>query len=150
MSFNYKPKVIIKNINAEKIYSKYEELIKKPDFNKFFNNFSEDIKLCQFCSSKIELGSIIYGIPVSIKETNAKLVVDVCGTYCSFKCTNDHFLIFDSETSRKKNIKFTDSGPLIKFLTYKFYKTYTIEENQEIDLDKHNIIFKYSLSNIVS
>jgi hypothetical protein len=150
MSFNYKPKVIVKNIEPDKLYVQYEKFTNDITYKKFFSNFSEDIKQCQYCSNKIELGNNIFGIPVSIREINSKTIVEVCGNYCSFKCVNDDFIISDSGTSRKKNIKFTDSGPMIKLLTYKFYKSYKIKEDQEIDLDKFNMEFKYSLTNIVS
>ena len=151
MSFNYKPKVIIKNIDIKKLYSNYNEYLNNPVYKKFLTPFSNEIHECNECKNIISFGDQIFGIPVAIKEEKSKLCVDICGTYCSFKCAYIDFNKMELYSSKKKNIKYIDSGPLFKYLFYKIYKSYDIEsQNSDINLYDLNIELKYSNPNIIS
>ena len=151
MSFNYKPKIIIKNIDLISLYNSYESFVKDPLYERFLIPFSEENTQCTYCNNILSLGEPIYGIPVSVKEINEKLNVEICGSYCSFLCSYKHFINMESQSSKKKNIKFADSGPLFKFLFYRLFKDYDIENHKEnIDLKDFNIELVHSSSNIIS
>lgn len=151
MSFNYKPKIFIKNLEVEDLYRKYENFMKDPEFKKFLKPFTSEDTFCHYCENSLKLNETVFGIPVAIKEMDDKLQVDVCGSYCSFICSYKHYIKLEADSSKRKNIKFTDSGPFFKFLAYRIFKDYNIENHTEkIDLDKVNIELKHCPSNIIS
>ena len=142
MSFNFKSKIIIKDINPIKMFYMYEHFVKDSKYQKFFKE--QENNECHYCKNindKLE-----FGIPVYIKKINDKsnIEIGIHGNYCSFICSYKHYLDLEENTQYRKNIKFTDSGAYFKYLSYKFFKDYNIEKftNKDIDLNLHNIVFK--------
>lgn len=148
MSFNFKTKIIVKDINPNKLFHTYKQFMKDVKYQKFFKE-SENNE-CQYCkkiSDKLD-----FGIPVYIKTKPSNFEasriqmneVGLSGNYCSFICSYKHFVDLEENTPYKKNIKFTDSGTFFKYLSYIFFKDYDIEKhsNQDINLNLYNIIFK--------
>lgn len=145
MSFNYTPKIVLRDINSEKLFSEYNLFSQSTEYQKFFKEFSELNTNCQFCFSPIESDSIVFGTPVSIRETeeNGKRFIDVesIGTCCSFQCSYKKYLL--DEQDRKKNIKFTDSGTFFQFLLFYFFKEYDYEKHSEkIDPKEFGVRYK--------
>jgi hypothetical protein len=142
MSFNFKTKVVIKDINVHKMFHTYEHFIKDSKCQKFFQE-PQNLE-CNYC--KNFSNTLQFGIPVYIKEKEkSNLEIGISGNYCSFLCSYKHFVSFEEDKTYKKNIKFTDSGTFFKFLAYKFFKDYDIEKysgNVPIDLNNYNISFK--------
>jgi hypothetical protein len=142
MSFNFKSKIIVKDINPNKMFHTYEHFVKDPKYQKFFKE--QDNNECQYC--KNISNNLDFGIPVYIKNTSkdSNVEIGIHGNYCSFTCSYKHFLELEENSQYKKNIKFTDSGPFFKYLSYKFFKDYNIEnfKDKELDLNLYNITFK--------
>jgi len=142
MSFNFKTKIIIKDINPNKMFNTYEHFIKDNKYQKFFKE--QDNKECQYCKNISD--NLEFGIPIYIKNTSkdSNAEIGIHGNYCSFICSYKHYLELEENTQYRKNIKFTDSGIFFKYLSYKFFKDYNIENNIDkiIDLNSYNIIFK--------
>ncbi len=141
MSFNFKTKIIIKDINPNKMFHTYEHFVKDTKYQKFFNQ-SEN-KECQYCNQISE--KLDFGIPVYIKNISKyNIEIGTYGNYCSFGCSYKHFLTLEENTQYRKNIKFTDSGPFFKYLSYKFFKDYNVENfiDNYVDLDSYNLKFK--------
>ena len=141
MSFNYKPKIVLKKFNFDKIYQEYNLYSNDKDFKIFFESSVEEDRKCQLCSLIIPLEKQIYGIPIGIRNHNSELEVDIYGTYCSFKCAFKNYRNMEEDSTKRKNIKFVNSGQYFKCLFYKLFKTFTIENIVE-DIDLKNIIFK--------
>ena len=148
MSFNFKTKIIVKDINPNKIFHIYEHFTEDLKYQHFFKE--SDNNECHYCkknSDKLDFGIPIYikSIPPRVEASKIKTTeVGISGNYCSFGCSYKHFLILEENTQFKKNIKLTDSGTFFKYLSYKFFKDYKLENfvNEDIDLNLHNIIFK--------
>jgi hypothetical protein len=142
MSFNFKTKIVIKDINVHKMFHTYEHFVKDSKYQSFFQE-SQTYE-CQYCKNVSD--KLDFGIPVYIKEKEkSNLEIGISGNYCSFLCSYKHFISFDEDKKYKKNIKFTDSGTFFKFLAYKFFKDYDIEKYSDkvtIDIKHHNISFK--------
>jgi hypothetical protein len=119
MSFSFKQKIVIKRISPDKIFNDYEVSLSK----------SLKSNGCHFCgiSSKI----LNFGIPISIKEEEDKRIFEVCGQYCSLTCAYKDFLKFSSKMSIKQNIKFCDSEPCFRILSYILYGNTEIPEDKE-------------------
>ena len=143
MSFNYKPKIVLKNFAFEKFYEEYVSYSNEKEFKKFFQNSIEEDRKCQLCSTLIPLDEQIYGIPIGMRAINSELEVDIFGNYCSLPCSFKHYRNMEEDPKRRKNIKFIDSGQYFKCLFYKIFKTYNMEDNtQEFDLKSKQIKFK--------
>lgn len=150
MTFNYKPKIILKNTNSKEFFEIYKGYILNPEYKIFFENILEEDRTCQYCRDHISLGHQIYGIPICMKTEESKIQFDVCGVYCSLQCSYVHYRNMEEDSARKKNVKFTDSGPFFKFLFYKFFKDYDIHKfDKKIDLSSKNIWFNFVPSNII-
>jgi hypothetical protein len=140
MSFNYKPKIVLKKFNFEKFYEDYILYSKDKEFNSYFHTSIEEDRKCQLCSILIPHGKQIYGIPIGIRSLNSELEVDIYGNYCSFKCSFKHYRNIEEDSTKRKNIKFMDSGQYFKCIFYKIYKSFDIE-NISADIDFKNIKF---------
>ena len=81
MTFNYKPKIILKNTNSKELFEIYNQYIKNPEYKIFFENILEEDRTCQYCREHISLGNQIYGIPICMKPTEEKIEFDVCKIY---------------------------------------------------------------------
>jgi hypothetical protein len=141
MSFNYKPKIVLKNFSFEKIYEEYISFSKEKELNSFFLSTVEENRKCQLCSILIPHGKQIYGIPVGIRNSDSELEVDIYGNYCSFKCSFKHYRNMEEDSTKRKNIKFMDSGQYFKCVFYKLFKSFDIQNKSE-DLDLKNIKFR--------
>ena len=140
MSFNYKPKIVLKDFNFEKFYDEYVSYSNEIEFKKFFQNSIEEDRKCQWCFTLIPLDEQIYGIPIGIRDYNSGLEVDIYGNYCSLQCSFKHYRNIEEDSTKRKNIKFMDSGQYFKFLFYKIFKSFDIE-NISKDIDLKNIKF---------
>ena len=146
MSFKYKPKLIISDINFEKIYLLYESYIRDPDYEKYLKKLPNNCSECQFCNSTLLLQKDIYGIPLSLKNQNGKILIKGYGSYCSLSCSYKHYCKLNMDSSRKKNVLFTDTGPIFKFLSYHLFKDYNLENHtKEIDLETKNIYYEFTV-----
>jgi hypothetical protein len=142
MSFNFKTKIVIQDINVHKMFQTYEHFVKDVKCKSFFQEAQN--QECNYC--KNFSNDLQFGIPVYIKEKEKpNLEIGVSGNYCSFLCSYKHFVSFEEDKYYKKNIKFADSGIFFKFLAYKFFKDYDIQKYSDkvvIDLNNYNISFK--------
>ncbi len=135
MSFSFKQKVIIKRISPDKIFNEYEV------------NLTKSLKTngCHYCgiSSKI----LNFGIPISIKEEDDKQVFEVCGQYCCLSCAYKDYLKFSGKLSVNQNIKFCDSEPCFRILSYMLYGTSEIPEDKELSSKFDSSIVSFIFTN---
>jgi hypothetical protein len=142
MSFNFKSKIIVKDINPNKMFHTYEHFVKDSKYQKFFKE--QENNECHFCKTISD--KLDFGIPIYLKNINnsSNLEIGIYGNYCSFICSYEHYIELEENSQYRKNIKFTDSGSYFKYLSYKFFRDYNIKNfrGKDIDLSLHNIIFK--------
>ncbi len=136
MSFNYKPKIVLKNIKFEEVYEKYVSQSHNKDFLIHFQSSIEENRKCEFCSKLISLEEYIYGIPIGMRTIDSDLEIDIFGTYCSLHCAYKKYRNIEEDSTKRKNIKFVESGQYFKFLFYKLFKSYNIED---FVIDKINL-----------
>jgi hypothetical protein len=142
MSFNYKPKIVLKNIKFEEVYEKYVSQSDNKDFLVHFQSSIEENRKCEFCSKLISIDEYIYGIPIGMRTIDSELEIDIFGTYCSLHCAYKKYKNIEEDSTKRKNIKFVESGQYFKCLFYKLFKSYNIEDFDNHIIDLKNIKFK--------
>ncbi len=143
MSFKYKPKIVLKNLNYQGIFEKFNSYLQDKDLHVYFQNSITEDRNCQLCSKLIPLEEQIYGIPICIRQLEKELEIDMYGTYCSLQCSYQNYKNIKENTTTRKNIKFLDSEQLFRCLFYKLCKKYTIEfVDRHINLKDKSIKIK--------
>jgi hypothetical protein len=139
MSFNFKQKIVIKWVNPEKVFSEYEASLGK----------RSTTNGCHFCNKNHK--KLHFGIPISIKEEDEKQVFEVCGQYCSLTCAYKDYLKFSGKAGVKQNVKFCDSEPCFRILSYILYKTADISDDPELtsSFNSANVSFLFVNPNII-
>lgn len=143
MSFKYKPKIVLKNLKFKELVELYNSYFSVKELQPYFQTSIEENRFCQLCSKQIPLEEQTYGIPISFKNLNNELEVEIFGTYCSFYCSYINYKNMKEDQTKRKNIKFVDSEQLFRCLFYKFFKKFTIlPEDTKINLEDKSIRFK--------
>jgi hypothetical protein len=140
MSFNLKPKLVLKRLDIEKIFNLYESYTKNPEFYQFFVNVYDLETKCIHCKKDLDKSKKQYGIPISMNFKEDTLEFEVCGKYCSFFCSYKEFCKKEKDNTKKINIKYSDTRPLFRFLSYKFFgECDPIDKN--VNLEDHKLTF---------
>jgi len=143
MSFNYKPKIILQDIDYNSLYNSYQNFTKDVKYQKFFKAIKDKNLECNSCKKILDIDKLYLGIPINIKEKNSKFEIEVYGQYCSLSCSYKHYLELEENPSYKRNILFADSGPIFHFLSYKLFQDYNVLNHFEyIDLETKDMLVK--------